>query len=58
MAAEILGAVANDVEGTSIYRFMLGRMIICPIHQSTPVFPLHLLEQMPHSVDKIHIALH
>ena len=55
MAAEILGAAGwNDEDRDEYYsRFMLGRMIICPIHQSTPVFPPHLLEQMPHSVDKI-----
>jgi hypothetical protein len=55
MALEILGAAGWDEEDRDEYysRFILGRMVLCPIHLATPVFPPHLLGQMPHSVDKI-----
>jgi hypothetical protein len=55
LAIEILGAAGWDEEDREEYysRFIVGRMILCPIHLATPVFPPNLLEQMPHSVDKI-----
>jgi len=59
LAVEIFGAAGWDEEDREEYssRFISGRMILCPIHLATPVFPARLLEQMPHSVDKISYRL-
>jgi len=34
-------------------RFIVGRMVLCPIHLGTSVFPAKLLCELPHSVDKV-----
>ncbi len=55
MALEKLSAAHWDEEDREEYssRFVTGRMVLCPVHLATPVFPARLLEQIPHSVDKI-----
>ena len=60
MAAEILGAAGWDEEDRDEYysRFILGRMVLCPIHLATPVFLLVFLNRCLTQLTKSRIDLH
>ena len=49
----VLAKWRDDERNEYYSRYTEGRMILCPIHSETPVFPAELLEHIPYSVDKI-----